>query len=165
METQNKGKFLLGSIITFIVIFALIKLLLAFSLSAGKNTLPPESMAEADVVARIAPIAEATIGEAPAVVAAAPVVAAAASSDPAAGDDIGAGIVKQTCALCHKTGMMSSPKLGSAEDWAPRIEQGMDVLYDHAINGFNMMPARGSNPGLTDDEVKAAVDSMVANAQ
>jgi cytochrome c5 len=58
--------------------------------------------------------------------------------------------------------MMSSPKLGSAGDWAPRIEQGMDTLYKHAINGLNMMPARGGRPSLTDDEVKAAVDHMVS---
>ena len=163
MNTQNSGKFLVGSIVTFIAIFFIVKLLLALALSAGKGTMPAESMAEADVAARIAPVAEATIGEAPVVVAAP--VEAVAAAPAAGGDDIGAGIVKQTCALCHKTGMMASPKLGSAEDWAPRIEKGMDVLYDSAINGFKMMPARGSNPGLTDDEIKAAVDTMVANAQ
>lgn len=164
MQTQNSGKFLLGSIIIFIILAAVTYLLLTLSVSAGKNTTSPESMAEADVAARIAPVAEATIGEAPAVVAA-PVETVAVAEPAAGGDDIGAGIVKQTCALCHKTGMMSSPKLGSAEDWAPRIEKGMDVLYDNAINGFNMMPARGSKASLTDDEVKAAVDTMVENAR
>jgi cytochrome c5 len=70
--------------------------------------------------------------------------------------------VTQVCSVCHGSGMMSSPKLGSAGDWAPRIEQGMDTLYKHAINGLNMMPARGGRPSLTDDEVKAAVDHMVS---
>ncbi|RLA11389.1 MAG: cytochrome c5 family protein, partial [Gammaproteobacteria bacterium] len=67
--------------------------------------------------------------------------------------------------MCHSTGMMNSPKLGNATDWAPRIEKGMDTLYSNAINGLNMMPARGGNPNLSDDEVKAAVDYMLSEAQ
>ncbi|MBS0316947.1 MAG: cytochrome c5 family protein, partial [Proteobacteria bacterium] len=50
-------------------------------------------------------------------------------------------------------------------DWGPRIAQGKDVLYKHALEGFTgakgTMPARGANPSLTDDEVKAAVNYMV----
>jgi cytochrome c5 len=60
---------------------------------------------------------------------------------------------------------MQSPKLGSADDWAPRIEKGIETLYDHAINGFNMMPAKGGRADLSDDDIKAAVDFMVSNAK
>ena len=54
-------------------------------------------------------------------------------------------------------------------EWAPRVAKGKAVLYDHAINGFfgpddTMMPERGGNPALSDAEVKAAVDYMVALA-
>ena len=45
--------------------------------------------------------------------------------------------------------------------WEPRIAQGDDVLYDHAINGFNAMPAKGGNVSLSDDSVKTAVDYMI----
>ena len=41
------------------------------------------------------------------------------------------------------------------------------VLHEHAINGHfgpkgTMMPPRGGNDALTDDEVKSAVNYMVA---
>ena len=44
------------------------------------------------------------------------------------------------------------------------------VLYDHAINGFfgpdyTMMPERGGNPDLSDEQVRLAVDYMVALAK
>ena len=43
------------------------------------------------------------------------------------------------------------------------------MLYEHALNGFfepvdTEMPARGGNAALSDDEVRAAVDYMVALA-
>jgi cytochrome c5 len=62
-----------------------------------------------------------------------------------------------------------APKPGDKEEWAPRIAQGNDVLYKHAIEGFTgekgMMPARGAGASLSDDEVKAAVDYMVSLSQ
>ena len=45
----------------------------------------------------------------------------------------------------------------------------MDVLKDHAINGYTgsagYMPAKGGRVDLSDDEVAAAVDYMVAESQ
>jgi len=59
-----------------------------------------------------------------------------------------------------------APKPGDKADWGPRIAQGTDLLYKHAIEGFTgakgMMPARGGSATLSDDEVKAAVDYMIA---
>ena len=72
-------------------------------------------------------------------------------------------IIKANCAMCHTTGLMGSPKIGDAEQWAPRIAQGRDMLINNAIKGIRMMPAKGGNSRLTDEEVAAAVISM-ANA-
>ncbi|MBL1321244.1 MAG: cytochrome c5 family protein [Methylophaga sp.] len=160
MASQNTGKFFVGSIIIFIIVFGLVNVILSTMLSVAKGTVTPESMANEDVVERIKPVAKINIGEPPVVEVA--VVAVAAPTAAGSSDDAGAKIVKSTCALCHRTGMMSSPKLGDADGWAPRIEQGVDKLYANAINGFNMMPARGGNPDLSDDDVKAAVDHMIS---
>ena len=54
-----------------------------------------------------------------------------------------------------------APKTGDAGDWAPRIAQGKDVLADHAINGFNAMPAKGSCMDCSDDEIIAAIEHMI----
>lgn len=158
MDTQKTGKFFIGSIIGFIIIFGLVSIILSSMQDIAKHVVKPASMATKDVAQRIKPVAQVNVGEPPV---AEVVVVAAATTKTNTADDAGAKIVDQTCALCHRTGMMSAPKLGSADDWMPRLEQGMDALYDHAINGFNMMPPRGNNDSLTDDEVRAAVDYMI----
>ncbi len=90
----------------------------------------------------------------------------ASSGNENSGEDIdGAAIYARVCAACHDTGAAGAPKKGDVEAWAPRLEQGTETLYSHAINGFNAMPARGGNPSLSDEEVKAAVDHLVATSK
>ncbi|CAM4204920.1 c-type cytochrome [Vreelandella rituensis] len=69
------------------------------------------------------------------------------------------------CNVCHDNGVAGAPILGDADAWAARLEKGSATLYDHAINGFNAMPAKGGNPNLADEEVQAIVDYMMAEAQ
>jgi cytochrome c5 len=93
---------------------------------------------------------------------AAAVVAAAAAPENA----LGKSAYGKTCAMCHAAGVAGAPKPGDKADWGPRIAQGNETLYKHAIEGFTgakgMMPARGGGSTLSDDEVKAAVDHMVS---
>ena len=72
-------------------------------------------------------------------------------------------IIKANCAMCHAGGLMGAPKIGDVGLWAPRIAQGKEMLINNAIKGIRMMPAKGGNAKLTDEEVAAAVISM-ANA-
>ena len=69
-------------------------------------------------------------------------------------------IIKANCAMCHAGGLMGAPKIGDIALWAPRIAQGRDLLINNAIKGIRMMPAKGGNSRLTDEEVAAAVISM-----
>lgn len=91
---------------------------------------------------------------------------AAVAAAPAAENALGKTIFGKTCAMCHAAGVAGAPKPGDKADWAPRIAQGTELLYKHAIEGFTgskgMMPARGGGAALKDEEVKAAVDYMVA---
>lgn len=107
---------------------------------------------------------ESAAPEAPAPEAAAP--APAPAPEPIVAENVlGKSVFNKTCSLCHAAGVAGAPKPGDTADWGPRIEQGNDLLYKHAMEGFTgakgAMPARGGNTALTDDEVKAAVDYMV----
>jgi cytochrome c5 len=77
----------------------------------------------------------------------------------------GKAVYDQTCHVCHATGLAGSPKFGDKAAWAPRIATGMDKLYNAALHGLNAMPPKGGNASLTDAQVKAAVDYMVAAAK
>lgn len=71
----------------------------------------------------------------------------------------GQQIYADNCAGCHDGS--GGPKRG-AGSWKERLEEGKQTLYTNAIEGIRSMPARGGNPDLSDDEVKAAVDYLVA---
>nr|WP_194249351.1 c-type cytochrome [Halomonas salicampi] len=68
------------------------------------------------------------------------------------------------CAACHAAGVAGAPKLGNAEAWGPRIEQGNDALYQSVFNGKGAMPPRGGS-SASDEEIMAVVDYMVSQAQ
>lgn len=89
----------------------------------------------------------------------------ARSSGPSAGDGPrdGQAVYNAVCQTCHASGLLGSPILGDAGAWGPRISKGADTLYDHAINGFNAMPAKGG-ASIPDEEVQNAVDYMINEA-
>ncbi len=84
-------------------------------------------------------------------------------------DDKGKKVYDGACFACHAAGVAGAPKLGDKAAWGPRIAQGNDTLYTHAIKGFQgkagMMPPKGGNMSLPDDDVKAGVDYMVSKGK
>ena len=73
----------------------------------------------------------------------------------------GEEVYQSACVVCHGAGVAGAPKLDDAAAWEPRLAQGIEVLYEHAIGGINAMPAKGGNTSLSDEAVKAAVDYML----
>ncbi|MBN3790849.1 c-type cytochrome [Burkholderia sp. Ac-20353] len=116
--------------------------------ASGAEAANPQAAA---AMAAIAAIPKA--GEQPA---AAPTSADAASA--------GKALYTQVCQACHATGVLSAPKFGSKEDWAPRLKDSMDTVYNYALHGKGAMPPKGGS-NASDADVKAAVDYMVNAAK
>ena len=60
------------------------------------------------------------------------------------------------CMRCHESGRKGAPVFGDAADWAERLEQPLNTMIGHAINGHGRMPARGDQD-ISDQDVAAAV--------
>jgi cytochrome c5 len=134
----------------------------------GLKPVEPNPIAIAATDARIAPVGAVYAGAtgAAAQAAAAQAAAEAAKGQVAYGGSVdGATIFGNLCTGCHTSGAGGAPTLTKAA-WAARIAQGKDTLYSHAINGYKgpdgfQMPARGGNPALSDEQVKATIDWML----
>ena len=77
---------------------------------------------------------------------------------------LGRGVYDTACQACHNSGIAGAPR-GDVAGWVDRIDQGMDTLNGHAINGYQgadgVMPAKGGNMSLSNDDVINAVAFMV----
>jgi len=117
--------------------------------------------------ARLAPVATVHAGDTgrAAIAAAEAARQQALASQVAYGGTLDGGVIyQQLCGACHNSGAGGAPLL-TRDAWAPRIAQGNDTLVKHAIEGFQgaagMMPAKGGNPALTDEQVRATVEYML----
>lgn len=138
-----------------------IGVLAGLGLMASGAVAEEADMSREAIAKRLAPVGELCLKGQPCGDAAAE--SAAGDEQTASSENIdAAGIYGQVCTACHSTGVAGAPKRGDADAWGPRLEKGMDTLYSHAINGFNAMPPKGGNPALSDAEVRATVDYIVA---
>lgn len=136
-----------------------------------QGTLPtePDPLVSKRTEARIAPVgavyAGAT-GAAAQAAAGAAAAAAAASQVAYGGTTDGAVIYSNLCAGCHTAGVAGAPTL-TAAGMGARAGKGAELLYKHAIEGYTgetgIMPPKGGNPALTDEQVRATVDWMLGN--
>ncbi|MDX2465600.1 MAG: c-type cytochrome [Porticoccus sp.] len=136
---------------TGFAVAALVVVLGLAGCSSDTEELKLTAQQEAEVSERLAPPGEVVLEKD---VSSAPV--ASASTGPRSGKDI----YNKTCVGCHSMGG-AAPKVGAAADWAPRVAQGLDTLYAHAINGLRGMPAKGLCMDCSEDEIKATVDYML----
>jgi cytochrome c5 len=132
------------------------------------------AMSTAEVDKRLAPVAKFEVDPNAPAVPAAPMAAANAATvavvPPPAAKAAGAeGSGKKTyetvCFACHGAGVAGAPKFADKAAWAPRVAQGKDALHASALKGKGAMPPKGGNGSLSDADVIAAVDYMVAAAK
>jgi cytochrome c5 len=76
----------------------------------------------------------------------------------------GEKIYQQACQMCHAAGVAGAPMTGDTAAWEARITQGRDKLLENAIQGIGVMPPKGGQTQLSDDEVASAVDFLIQQA-
>ena len=167
METSDKQ-----FILTFIGVSGVL-VLIAVAVLVAANLVGERSYEKSAAQIRIAkeriePIGKINLESAPAqaaeggaVAAAEPEAAPQTLAEEISGEKVYGGI----CQSCHAAGIAGAPMVGNAEAWKPRIAQGLEVLYQSAIKGKGLMPPKGGNPALSDEEIKAAVDFMVESSR
>ena len=144
-KAQGSALFTLvsGIVIVIAVIFFLIKLAGSGSFGDVNET------TEAATQTRIQPVGQLKLGDGIPV-----------------GERQGDQIFNKICIQCHAADSIvpKAPKFENKGDWAPRIAQGFDTLFQHALNGFNAMPAKGGAADLTDQELKRVITYMANKA-
>ena len=73
-------------------------------------------------------------------------------------------VVTKVCGGCHNTGVQGAPHDKAAWSARQTAAGGLDGMVSKAIAGKGMMPPRGGDPDLTDDEVKAAIEVLLKKA-
>ena len=148
------------AILACLVAFTIIIMVVANMLH-GSDTRVSDARVQLHVADRIKPVGEVYVGEVPE---GATVVALAADAGVASSsvDLSGEEVYNQVCAACHATAVLNAPIPGDAAVWELRLAKGKEVLYASSINGINTMPAKGGRPDVSDEDIKEAVDFMLA---
>lgn len=94
-----------------------------------------------------------------------PATAATPSTGGASKVRSGEAVYNAACMACHTSGAAGAPKLGDKAAWTVRLGLGTTTLYEHALQGFKGMPAKGGCSSCSDPEIKAAVDFMTAKSK
>ena len=164
----NWKQLLVAGVLAFVVPVLLIIAIVQVITGGMKTSANNPAMSQQAIEARIKPVGEINVAgaggaatPAPTAPAAAPAAVPAAPAKAKSGSEV----YQSVCTACHGAGLAGAPKTGDAAAWKARIAQGKDTLYTHAIQGFKLMPAKGGNTALSDAEVKAAVDYMLAEAK
>ncbi len=179
MDSTPDQKFFdnFSAVLAGLLIFTVLCIVLAISIANRSASVTDNPVYQERLEARLRPIGDVVIQgqdktlygqdavESVAVASAAP----AATETVMASFDSGEAVYNSACTACHGLGVAGAPKTGDAAQWTPRIAQGMEVLYTHAIEGYQgsagVMPAKGGRTDLTDDHVRWSVDYIIEQSQ
>ncbi len=143
---KTPGQLIAAIVAAFAIPIAIIALLAYYVDNTTRTGAGTDETASADIVKRIAPVAQLSVRDANA-----PRVY-----------KTGEQVYQAVCSACHANGTAGAPKFGNAGDWAPRIAQGFDTLWHTALTGKGAMPPRGgtSPDDYSDYEIGLGVAYM-----
>ena len=87
--------------------------------------------------------------------ASAPALGASTPTDPQLAE-----IYNRSCRSCHAQAAAQAPLTGDRAAWAPRMEQGMEVLLEHTISGYKGMPPLGMCFDCEEEDFSALITFM-----
>jgi cytochrome c5 len=71
-------------------------------------------------------------------------------------------VFERNCGVCHDGwGGYGAPGIGNFDVWKKAFRSGERSMLKAVIEGRNSMPAKGGNPTLSEDDVRAAVRYIV----
>ena len=153
-EFINYFMAVLGVLIAITVVI----LVLANTLAAKQETMDVAMLERTKE--RIAAIGQVNIGNVPSQKVSA--TAAAGQTDAVAFN--AESVYQSVCHTCHGTGLLESPRIDDAAAWKTRLADGIDNLYQKAIQGIGNMPPKGGRTDLSDKHFKEIVDYMLKQA-
>jgi cytochrome c5 len=147
---KSPAQLIAAIIAGFAVPIVIIVLLASYVDNSTRTGAGTDSLSDAEVSQRIAPLAQVAIRDANA-----PRIY-----------KTGEQVYKAVCFACHATGTAGAPKFANPADWSPRIAQGFNTLLHTALTGKGAMPPRGgtSPDDYSDYEIGLAVAYMANNA-
>lgn len=75
-------------------------------------------------------------------------------------DPVLADIYQRSCQACHSRGTSDAPLVGDEKAWQPRLEQGMETLLTHVVEGYGGMPPYGLCMDCNADEFEQLIRFM-----
>ncbi len=80
----------------------------------------------------------------------------------------GKKIYMNTCVACHMTGVAGAAKITDKARWEATASQGEDVVFNHALHGFQgkhgVMPEKGTCSGCSDQDIYDAFHYILHEA-
>ncbi|MDB6095948.1 MAG: Cytochrome c5 [Francisellaceae bacterium] len=73
-------------------------------------------------------------------------------------------IYEQFCSLCHDENPqieLGAPRKGLKEDWQGRLSSGLELIFQHTVEGINNMPPRGGCFECNDKLLKQTIEYMI----
>ena len=169
MMTDSQFARSFAKMVAFLVVLTVILITLGVVIGGSideKLRAQSEEYTQQVIASRTEPVGKLNVGEVQETMA---TEAQQSTQVAAVGGDVGKSVYDKACFVCHATGVTGAPKPGDVANWAPRLEKGTDMLYTNAIEGYQgetgVMPPKGGNLLLSDDEVRAAVDYLVKLVQ